>query len=47
MLKEKIKIIAEAVVGLKHYEWARIRNTIDKKFSSASSRVELMNAEEL
>lgn len=44
---ERIKAISELVVGLKFYEWSRIRTAIDKKFSSAANRIELSDAEEI
>ena len=46
-LTHRASAIAELVVGMKQYEWSRIKVAIDKKFSSASNRVELSNAEEL
>ena len=47
MSEDKFKAIAELMVGLKFYEWSRIRTAIDKKFSSAANRVELSDAEEV
>lgn len=44
---ERIFLIAKAVVGLKCHEWERIKVAIDKKFSSASAKVVLEDAEEL
>lgn len=46
-VEKRASIIAEAVTGLKYYEWSRIKIAIDKKFSSASAKVELEDAEEL
>lgn len=46
-LDNKIQAISEIVTGLKFYEWSRIKVAIDKKFSSASNRVELSDAEEI
>ncbi len=46
-MEKRIALIAEAVAGLKYFEWSRIKVAIDKKFSSASSRVTLEDAEEL
>ncbi len=43
----KISIIAEAVTGLRYYEWSRIKTAIDKKYSSASAKVKLEDTEEL
>lgn len=40
-------MIAEAVAGLKYYEWSRIKVAIDKKFSSTSAKVTLENFDEL
>ncbi len=45
--EQRIALIAEAVSGLKYYEWSRIKMAIDKKFSSASAKVVLGDAEEL
>lgn len=46
-LEDKIKAMSELVVGLKYYEWSRIKTAIDKKFSSASNKIELSDAEEI
>lgn len=46
-LEDKIKNISELVVGLKFYEWSRIKMAIDKKFAQASSSAELSDAEEI
>jgi len=40
-------MIAEAVTGLKYYEWSRIETAINKKFSSTSAKVVMEDAEEL
>ena len=40
-------MIAEAVTGLKYYEWSRIEMAINKKFSSTSAKVVVEDAEEL
>lgn len=45
--ERRIAMLAEAVAGLKYYEWSRIKMAIDKKFSSASSKVVLEDTEEL
>ena len=45
--ERRIAMIAEAVAGLKYYEWSRIEMEINKKFSSASSKVVMEDAEEL
>lgn len=45
--ERRITMIAEAVAGLKYYEWSRIKVAIDKKFSSTSAKVTLENVEEL
>ena len=46
-LDDRIRAMSGLVAGLKYYEWSRIRAAIDKKFSSASNRVELSDAEEI
>lgn len=46
-LYDRIRAMSGLVAGLKYYEWSRIRAAIDKKFSSASNRVELSDAEEI
>lgn len=46
-IEKRASIIAEAVVGLTNSEWSRIKVAIDKKFSSASSKVKLEDTEEL
>lgn len=46
-MEKRIALVAEAVSGLKYYEWSRIRTAIDKKFSLASAKVTLEDAEEL
>lgn len=46
-LEERVCAIAEAVAGLKCHEWSRIKRAIDIKFSSASAKVALEDAEEL
>lgn len=38
-IEEKIKIISELVVGMKQYEWSKIRFGIDRLYSSATSKV--------
>lgn len=45
--ERRIAMIAEAVTGLKYHEWSRIEMVINKKFSSASSKVVMEDAEEL
>lgn len=45
--ERRIAMIAEAVTGLKYYEWSRIEMAINKKFSSASAKVVMEDAEEL
>ena len=45
--KRRIAMIAEAVTGLKYYEWSRIEMAINKKFSSTSAKVVVEDAEEL
>ena len=39
--------IAELAVGLKYYEWRKVAHVIERKFSSASNKVELTDAEEI
>lgn len=46
-ISRKVSIIAEAVTGLSYYKWSRIKTVIDKKYSSASARIKLEDAEEL
>lgn len=46
-MSKRISIIAEAVAGLKYYEWSRIKMAIDKKFSSTSANVVVEDVEEL
>ena len=46
-INKRIALIAEAVAGLKRYEWDRIKVAIDKKFSSTSAKVVVKDAEEL
>lgn len=46
-ISRRISIIAGAVTGLKYYEWSRIKTAIDRKYSSASAKVKLEDAEEL
>lgn len=46
-MERRITVISEAVVGLKYYEWSRIKMAIDKRFSSASAKVVLEDAEGL
>lgn len=46
-IESKISMIAEAVTGLKYHEWLRINQAVEKKFSSAASKVELEDTEEL
>lgn len=46
-LEKRVTMIAEAVSGLKYYEWSRIKMAIDKKFFLESSKVRLENPEEL
>lgn len=38
-MEEKIEKISKVVSGLKYYEWNKIRNAIDKKFSSEQAKV--------
>lgn len=45
--ERRIAMIAEAVTGLKYYEWSRIEMAINKKFSSTSAKVVMEDAEEL
>jgi len=45
--ERRIAMIAEAVTGLKYYEWSRIETAINKKFSSTSAKVVMEDAEEL
>ena len=45
--ERRIAMIAEAVAGLKYYEWSRIKMAIDKKFSSTSAKVVMEDVEEL
>ena len=45
--ERRIAMIAEAVTGLKYYEWSRIEMAINKKFSSTSAKVVVEDAEEL
>lgn len=45
--ERRIAMIAEAVAGLKYYEWSRIKMAIDKKFSLTSARVVVEDVEEL
>ncbi len=46
-MERRIGLVAEAVTGLKYHEWSHIKTAIDKKFSSASAKVKLEDAEEL
>lgn len=46
-MEKRISMIAGAITGLKYHEWSRIKIAVDKKFSSASARVKLEDAEEL
>lgn len=46
-ISRRVSIIAEAVAGLKYYEWSRIKTAIDKKFSSTSAKVVVEDVEEL
>lgn len=46
-MEKRASMIAEAVAGLTNSEWSRIKVAIDKKFSSASAKVRLEDAEEL
>lgn len=46
-IEKQADVIAEAVSGLRYCEWSRIKTAIDKKFSSASAKVKLEDAEEL
>lgn len=46
-LKEKIEQIAGIVVGMKCYEWRQISHAIEQKFSQASSRTVLTDAQEI
>ncbi len=45
--ERRIAMIAEAVAGLKYYEWSRVKMAIDKKFSSTSAKVVMEDVEEL
>lgn len=45
--KSKLMQIAELAVGLKYYEWRKVAHVIERKFSSASNKVELTDAEEI
>ena len=45
--EQRIAMIAEAVAGLKYYEWSRIKMAIVKKFSSTSARVVVGDIEDL
>ncbi|MBO5004203.1 MAG: hypothetical protein J6D03_02910 [Clostridia bacterium] len=38
-MEEKIEEIAKIVSELKYYEWNKIRNAIDRKFSSEQAKV--------
>lgn len=45
MKKEKLRTIAENLVGLKYYEWSRLKVAVEKMYSSASAKIELSDAE--
>ena len=45
--ERRIAMIAEAVAGLKYYEWSRVKMASDKKFSSTSAKVVMEDVEEL
>lgn len=45
--KKLICQISELLAGVPYWEWARIRQAVEKKYSSASNRVELPDAKEL
>ncbi|WP_339063615.1 hypothetical protein [Tepidibacillus marianensis] len=47
MTEEKIAIIAEQLIGLKSYEWSRIKQKVDMMFSSKAAKVELDDLEQL
>ena len=44
---ELIQQIAQAVCGLKYHEWCRIRNAIEKKYTSELAKAELHDPEAL
>lgn len=46
-IASRASVIADAVAGLKQYEWSRIKMAIDKKFSSESAKITLEDSEEL
>ncbi|HHY74078.1 MAG TPA: hypothetical protein GX497_12830 [Bacillus bacterium] len=47
MNQEKIAILTEQLVGLKQYEWSRIKHQVDMIFSSKAAKVELDDLSEL
>lgn len=44
-MEDKIEKLAKLLEGVKYYEWSKIRVAIEKMYSSASSKLELDNAE--
>ncbi|MCQ6275788.1 hypothetical protein JMM81_12565 [Bacillus sp. V3B] len=47
MTEEQIAILVEQLMGLKQYEWSRIKQQVDMIFSSKAAKVELDDLSEL
>lgn len=47
MDEEKIRIIAENLVGLKRYEWSKLKIAVERMYDSASCKLSLNDAESI
>lgn len=47
MNEEKIKEISVVLSGLKRYEWGRVKMIIEKQYDSASTQLQLPDAESI
>lgn len=47
MNEEKISLLAEQLIGLKQFEWVRVKQVVDMYFSSKAAKVELDDFVEL
>lgn len=47
MDKEKIEVVAEALCGLKKYEWIQIKEAIDFHFDRKSAKLQLDGSKDL
>ena len=47
MSETKLNAIINSLIGLKAYEWSRVKIAVERMYSSASAKIELGDAEEI